>query len=73
MATFSSAASGLDAAAALQAVAPRLAVRGRELCLRVGVSTGDLVREGDDWLGSAAVEASRLCADAALPRIIALA
>jgi class 3 adenylate cyclase/tetratricopeptide (TPR) repeat protein len=64
MATFDSAAAGLDAAAELQAVADRLAVGGDRHCLRVGVSTGDMVREGDDWLGAAAIEASRLCAEA---------
>jgi class 3 adenylate cyclase/tetratricopeptide (TPR) repeat protein len=64
MATFASAVGGLDAAAALQVVAHRLAIGGGEHCLRVGVSTGDLVREGDDWLGVAAIEASRLCAEA---------
>ena len=65
MATFSSAVDGLDAAVALQAVARRLAVGGRDACLRVGVSSGDMVREGADWLGVAAIEASRLCAEAA--------
>jgi class 3 adenylate cyclase len=64
MATFDSAVAGLDAAAGLQAVARRLAVGGSELCLRIGVSTGDMVREGDDWLGAAAIEAARLCAEA---------
>ena len=64
MATFSSAVAGLEAAAALQAVARRLRIGGEELCLRVGVSSGDMVREGDDWLGAAAIEASRLCAEA---------
>jgi tetratricopeptide (TPR) repeat protein len=46
-------------------LARRLAVGGGEPCLRVGVSTGDMVREGGDWLGAAAIEASRLCAEAA--------
>lgn len=64
MATFGSAVAGLDAAAGLQAVARRLAVGGNELCLRIGVSTGDMVREGGDWLGAAAIEASRLCTEA---------
>jgi class 3 adenylate cyclase len=65
MATFGSAVAGLDAAAGLQGVARRLAVGGDQLSLRVGVSTGDMVREGEDWLGAAAIEASRLCAEAA--------
>ena len=62
MATFTSAVTALDSAAALQAVVRRLTVGGSEAGLRVGVSSGDMVREGDDWLGSAAIEASRLCA-----------
>ena len=65
MATFTSAVVALEAAAAsLQAVARRLRIGGGEVCLRVGVSTGDMVREGDDWMGAAAIEASRLCAQA---------
>ncbi len=58
MATFGSAVAGLDAAAGLQGVARRLAIGGSQLCLRIGVSTGDMVREGEDWLGAAAIEAS---------------
>src|SRR5262245_25281259 len=54
MAAFGSAVAGLDAAAGLQAVARRLAVGGSELSVRIGVSTGDMVREGEDWLGAAA-------------------
>jgi class 3 adenylate cyclase/tetratricopeptide (TPR) repeat protein len=64
MATFTSAVVAVDVAAALQGVARRLGVGGSRACLRVGVSTGELVREGDDWLGAAAIEASRLCAEA---------
>ena len=64
MATFTSAVVAVGVAAALQGVARRLGVGGRRACLRVGVSTGELVREGDDWLGAAAIEASRLCAEA---------
>ena len=65
MATFSSAVDALDVAVGLQAVAHRLALSGVGSCLRVGISSGDMVREGEDWLGAAAIEASRLCADAA--------
>ena len=65
MASFTSAATALDAAVALQAVARRLAVGGSEFGLRVGLSSGDMVRHGDDWLGPAAIEAGRLCAEAA--------
>ncbi len=65
MATFTSAVTALDAAAELQVIARRLAVGETSDCLRVGVSSGDMVRESGDWLGAAAIEASRLCADAA--------
>jgi class 3 adenylate cyclase/antitoxin (DNA-binding transcriptional repressor) of toxin-antitoxin stability system len=64
MATFTSAVAALDTAAGLQAVAHRLTVGGDATCLRVGVSSGDMVRDGDDWNGAAAIEASRLCAEA---------
>ena len=64
MATFGSAVAGLEAAAELQSLARRLPIGSAEQYLRVGVSTGDMVREGDDWLGAAAIEASRLCSAA---------
>ncbi len=59
MATFPTASLALEAAAALQQVARRLAVGDTEACLRVGISTGEMVREGDDWLGAAAIEVER--------------
>ncbi len=64
MATFTSAVVAIDVAVALQSVAHRLAVGDSRACLRIGVSTGEMVRDGDDWLGAAAIEASRLCAEA---------
>jgi class 3 adenylate cyclase/tetratricopeptide (TPR) repeat protein len=64
MATFPSALLALDAAVALQVVARRLAIGGASGGLRIGISSGDLVREGADWVGTAAIEASRLCAEA---------
>jgi class 3 adenylate cyclase len=63
MATFASAAAALDAAVALQ-VAAEFLYRMGGVQLRVGVSSGDMVREGADWHGMAAAEASRLCAEA---------
>ncbi len=65
MATFTSAVAALDAASALQSAARRLTVAGTPDALRVGISSGDLVKEADDWMGAAAIEASRLCAEAA--------
>ncbi len=72
MATFSSAAAALDAAVALQEVAYRLYRMGG-VQLRVGVSSGDMVREGADWHGMAAAEASRLCAEAVGGSVLASA
>jgi class 3 adenylate cyclase/tetratricopeptide (TPR) repeat protein len=64
MATFTSALLALDAAVALQVVARRMAIGGAEEGLRIGISSGDMVRVGSDWVGTAAIEASRLCAQA---------
>jgi class 3 adenylate cyclase len=72
MATFSSAAAALDSAVALQEVARRLSRMGG-VRLRVGVSSGDMVREGTDWHGIAAAEASRLCAEAVEGSVLASA
>ncbi|MEP6665799.1 MAG: AAA family ATPase [Nocardioidaceae bacterium] len=65
MASFTSASAALDAAVALQVLARRLAIGGVEGCLRIGISSGDMMRDGADWVGAAAIEASRLCAEAA--------
>ena len=61
MATFTAATSAFDAAVELQTMARRLGVGDG---LRVGISSGDLIREGADWIGDAAIEASRLCNEA---------
>jgi adenylate cyclase len=60
---FPSAAAALDAAVALQRVAASLLLGGDNR-LRVGVSSGDMSRVGDDWYRTAAIEASRLCEQA---------
>jgi class 3 adenylate cyclase len=64
MATFDSAVAALEVAARLQAVATLVGPDPRGASLRIGISTGDMVEEHGDWLGSAAIEASRLCAAA---------
>jgi class 3 adenylate cyclase/tetratricopeptide (TPR) repeat protein len=69
MATFSSAVAALDAAVALQGAAHFLYGMGG-VQLRLGVSSGDMVREGADWHGMAATEASRLCAEAAAGSVL---
>jgi len=65
MATFTSAAAAVDAAAALQVVADRLSVGDDGPGLRIGISSGDMVPDGEDWSGAAAIEASRLCTECA--------
>ncbi len=65
MAAFVSATAAVEAASGLRELARRLPIGDGPDCLRVGVSSGDLLREGDDWLGTAAIEAARLCAEAA--------
>ena len=64
MATFRSAVAALAAATDLRELARGLGRLGDHLSLRIGVSSGDLVREGDDWYGTAAIEAARLCGEA---------
>ena len=64
MAIFRSAMSALDAAITMQAVASGLAIGGAEGGLRIGISSGDLAHEEGDWVGTAAIEASRLCGEA---------
>ena len=65
MATFESAVAGLDAGAALRPWHGGWRSAAADHACASGASTGDLVRDGDDWLGAAAIEASRLCAEAA--------
>ena len=65
MATFTSALDALEAAVMVQATARRLAIGGAESGVRIGISSGDMVREGSDWVGRAAIEAARLCSEAA--------
>jgi class 3 adenylate cyclase/tetratricopeptide (TPR) repeat protein len=65
MATFVSAVDALEAALTVQAAARRLAIGGAVTGVRIGISSGDMVREGSDWVGRAAIEAARLCSEAA--------
>ena len=64
MATFDSATAALESASGLRDLARRVEIGGVAGGLRVGLSSGDLVREGTDWFGAAAIEAARLCAEA---------
>ncbi len=64
MATFVAAADAMAAAVEIQQVCSTLAVAGRPVSLRVGLSAGDVLVDGDDCHGRAVVEAARLCAAA---------
>jgi class 3 adenylate cyclase len=61
----------VEAAVALQMLARHLSTGGDTILLRVGVSSGDMTRVGDDWRGTAAIEAGRLCGEAAGGAILA--
>jgi class 3 adenylate cyclase len=63
MVVFGSASSALSCAVAMQQ-GVELDGRGREVALgiRVGMSAGEVTREGDDYFGDPVIEAARLCA-----------
>jgi class 3 adenylate cyclase len=65
MVVFAAAAEGVSAAVAIEQAVDRLAHRrSASLEVRVGLSAGDVVREGDDYFGSPVDEAARLCDEA---------
>lgn len=65
MAVFTSASAALACALAMeQSVERHGATTNRPLFLRVGVSAGEVIREGDDYFGEPVIEASRLCSRA---------
>ena len=62
MVVFTSASAALACAVAMQQAVDRHTEKsGHRLLLRVGISAGEAVREGDDYFGEPVVEASRLC------------
>ena len=62
MVVFDSASSAIACAVAMQqAVAAESERGGIALAIRVGISGGEVTREGDDYFGDAIVEAARLC------------
>jgi class 3 adenylate cyclase len=75
MATFVAAADAVAAAVAIQqAIARHCATvtdPDRRLAVRIGLSTGDVMMEGDDVHGTPVVEAARLCASALGGEILA--
>ncbi len=67
MAYFPSAGDALDCAIAMQqGTAARAFVNRRSISIRVGISTGDVRLDDGDCHGIAVVEASRVCAAAAV-------
>lgn len=72
MVSFATASSSIDGAVALQRAAESVArsTGVTDLRLRVGVSIGEAIHDGDDWFGLPVVEAARLCADAAPTQIL---
>ena len=62
MVVFDSASSAIACAVAMQQSVAAEAVRGGvALSIRVGLSGGEVTREGDDYFGDPVVEAARLC------------
>jgi class 3 adenylate cyclase len=72
MAVFPTASAALACAVAMQQAVDRdNASAAHPLGLRVGVSAGEVTREGDDYFGDPVIEAARLCARAEGGRILA--
>jgi class 3 adenylate cyclase/tetratricopeptide (TPR) repeat protein len=72
MATFVGASDAVAAAVAIQQAVVRHNRSGRAaLEVRVGISAGDVVFEGEDCFGTPVIEAARLCAAAAGGQILA--
>ncbi len=70
MAVFESVKAALDCAISLQRRTDLDADGDEPLALRVGVSLGEVTREGDDYRGITVVEAARLCAAADASQIL---
>jgi len=72
MVVFSASSSGLACAVAMQQLVHRdNAGAEHQLGLRVGLSSGEATREGDDYFGDPVIEAARLCAKAGAGQILA--
>ena len=72
MAVFSTASAALECAVQMQRdvdIDNRASVR--PLGLRVGLSGGEVIREGTDYFGDPVVEAARLCSSASSGKILA--
>ena len=63
MVVFNSASAALSCAVAMQQGVNRFSVEhGQVLAIRIGLSSGEATREGEDFFGDPVIEASRLCA-----------
>ena len=72
MVAFPAASTGLSCAVAMQrAVEAQSRDSGHPLGLRVGISGGEVTKEGDDYFGDPVIEAARLCARAEGGQILA--
>ncbi|MGH8974531.1 MAG: ATP-binding protein [Acidimicrobiia bacterium] len=72
MATFTGASDALAAAVAIQqAIGRHNRSSAAPLEVRIGISAGDVVAEGDDYFGTPVIEAARLCGAAAGGQILA--
>jgi len=71
MASFPAASSALACAVAMQQQVELEGRRGRDqLAMRVGLSAGEVTREGEDCFGDPVIEAARLCARAEPSQIL---
>ncbi|HET6794112.1 MAG TPA: AAA family ATPase [Acidimicrobiales bacterium] len=73
MARFDAASDAVAAAVAIQQSAHRQSLRSPDtpICVRIGISAGDVTFEDDDCFGAPVVEAARLCAAAQGGHILA--
>ena len=72
MVTFSASSTAVSCAVAMQqAVETHNRGSGHALGLRVGISGGEVTRDGDDYFGDPVIEAARLCARAEGGQILA--
>ncbi len=72
MVVFPAASSALGCAVTMQQIVHRdNAGAERQLGLRVGLSSGEATKEGDDFFGDPVIEAARLCAKAGSGQILA--
>jgi class 3 adenylate cyclase len=72
MIAFGSASDAVAAAVSMQRAVEAAARRQGEdaIAIRIGISAGDAVQEGDDWFGAPVVEGARLCTAAGTGQIL---